>query len=479
MSNRHMKGGQATAVPVRHEDGHEGMFRQLKTPVNTIAQARFRRELEILSCRIEHRSIVTLYDWSGDSERPWYISELGIPFASWWSNCREQFESDPERLVSQAIFVLVELSSALAVCHGQGIVHRDIKPKNLIVKKGVTEPWPILIDFGLAHHEIEERLTASDQAVGNARFSPDIMRSRLEQVPPWLDIFDLAQLLIWMLEIQSSKSHWQRPIHWRYAVYSDAIPDALQQSLRAFTAACSTQTTSPMDGAEATKLLDTLFPNKPSLRLGGLDPNIIANAKKRGEAIKQLAVAEIQEELQSAAPLAEKVYLDLKDTLQSVAEELVQHDSSTRIMLDNPFTYQLVGATELFCMFVGPQERNIQLRIKMKIVSSVSQLEPHQENNRVFWRKYMADDSLCFTFALEGGVVQASDSRYLEGRWITLGRDGSIRLHPLEAGFGHYAHNDLGGSVKGLGVPSSLTDVRAFAISVFTKEKYWEFIMAG
>ena len=479
MGNSHMKGGQATAIQVRHEDGREGMFRQLTTPVNTVARTRFRRELEILSCKVEHRSIVTLYDWSGDSEQPWYISELGTSFTSWWSNCRKQFESDPERLISQAIFVLVELSSALALCHGQGIVHRDIKPKNLIIKRGVAEPWPILIDFGLAHHENEERLTASDQAVGNARFSPDIMRSRLEQIPPWLDIFDLAQLLIWMLEIQSSKSHWQRPVHWRYAVYSDAVPDELQQSLRAFTAACSTQTTSPIDGAEAARLLGTLFPKQSPSRLEGLDLNSITNAKKRGEAIKQLAVAETQEEIQSAAPLAEKIYLDLKDVLQSVAKELVQLDSSTRIVLDNPFNYQLVGATDLFCVFVGPQERNIRLRIKTKVVSSVSQLEPQQENNRVFWRKYMANDSLCFTFALEGGVVQASDSRYLEGRWITLGRDGSIRLHPLEAGFGHYAHNDLGGSVKGLGMPASLTDVRAFANSVFTKEKYWEFIMAG
>ena len=101
----------------------------------------------------------------------------------------------------------------------------------------MPDPWPIVIDFGIAHYEKGSRLTPTNDAVGNRRFSPDIMRYRLDEVPTWVDVFDLAQLLIWMLEVEPPKSHWQRPVHWNYARYTDSIPDELQMSIRAFTAA--------------------------------------------------------------------------------------------------------------------------------------------------------------------------------------------------------------------------------------------------
>ena len=243
LTGKAMKGGQATAVPVRHEDGREGVYRKIKIrgQSSEVSIGRFQRELEILSSKVQHRAIVTLFDWSADIEQPWYISELGDPFDEWWSDWKRNLEQDPKTLVEKAVSVLLELASALSVCHDNGIVHRDIKPKNLIVKKGVPEPWPILIDFGIAHDEDGDRLTEVDQAVGNAKFSPDIMRTRLEEVPQWLDVFDLAQLMIWMLDEKTPKDHWLRPVHWKYAVYSDAIPGELQLSIRAFTAACSTQ----------------------------------------------------------------------------------------------------------------------------------------------------------------------------------------------------------------------------------------------
>ena len=179
-----------------------------------------------------------------------YISELGDPFDKWWLKWKRNHDQDPETLVEQAVSILLELSSALSICHENGIVHRDIKPKNLVMKKGVAAPWPVLIDFGIAHDKDGGRLTPTDQAVGNARFSPDIMRSRLEDISPWLDVFDLGQLLIWMLDENAPKNHWQRPVHWKYAVYGDGMPAGLQLSIKAFTAACFTEITSPANGRQ-------------------------------------------------------------------------------------------------------------------------------------------------------------------------------------------------------------------------------------
>ena len=280
LKGREMRsGGQATVVCVRHKDGREGVYREMKKPMCEVSRRRFHRELEILSSKVQHEAVVTLFDWNAEIERSWYISELGNPFDKWWRR-RKKLEQDPEALVEQAVSILRELSSALSVCHDNEIVHRDIKPENLIMKRGVSEPWPILIDFGIAHDEGGNRLTPVDQAVGNEKFSPDVMRSRLEEVPPWLDIFDLGQLLIWMLDEKAPKNHWRRPVHWKYAIYSDRIPENLQLSIKAFTAACSTQVTSPANGAEVVGLLNKLFPKQLPKKVGGIDPNIITNAKK-------------------------------------------------------------------------------------------------------------------------------------------------------------------------------------------------------
>ncbi len=51
-------------------------------------------------------------------------------------------------------------------------------------------------------------------------------------------------------------------------------------------------------------------------------------------------------------------------------------------------------------------------------------------------------------------------------------------MHKLEAGFGFYADNDLGGSVNGPGESSTIQDVAAYIMSVLTNGRYWEYITA-
>ncbi len=470
-----MQGGQATVIPVRHKDGREGIYRELKNRLPDVGRKRFRRELEILS-KVKHRSIVSLYDWSDEDEYPWYISELGDRFDTWWKRQKKKLGTNPEELVERAVGVIRDISSALSICHENGIVHRDIKPGNLIVKRGVPDPWPILIDFGIAHDEKGVRFTDSNDAVGNERFSPDVMRSRLDNVPAWLDVFDMAQLLIWMLDVKPPKHHWRRPVHWRHAIYSDGIPQELQMSIRAFTAACSTEVTSPADAAQTITLLDELFQQQEPMPAVGVDPNIIINARRRGETRRHLTNAAIQEVIESAKPLAEFAHLQLREAILTVIDEISNQEPSAKVLFDNPFDYQIIGATDLLSVRAGPPACSIVLRIKAKVVTR-SGTPLSNEGNRSFWQKYIPEDAICFTFALEGGVPKAEDSQYEDGRWVTVLRDGSLRLHPLSGGFfGDFSNNDLGGGAEGPGVAASISDIREFAISVFTNEKYWEYV---
>ena len=469
-------GGQANVGIVRHRDGTEGVLRVLKKPVTTTSRNRFRREIDILNGRVQHRSIIRILGWSGDAPTPWYIGERGDSFEEWWRRWKGAEGRTPTDVVGKAVWTTRELSSALAVCHREGIVHRDVKPKNIVVKRGVVDPWPILIDFGVAHDEGSPRLTPTGDAVGNARFSPDIMRSRVEDVRPWLDVFELGQLLIWMLDEQAPKAHWQRPVHWNHARYSTEIPEDVLMSVRAFTAACSTETVAPRDGGECGDLLDRLFASdRKMVEFIGVRSGMIARARRHGTAKRLLVEQGLAAEFEASAPRAKLVYADLRQTLLSVCEEISLEEPSLTVDVDAEFHYRLAGATDLFWLSVGPRAVNIQLRVKCKVVPRSEPGQTHKSNVE-FWRKPLPENAMCFTFAIEGGVVAAYNTNYLQGRWLTIIRDGGIYMHTLHAAFGGYGNNDLGGSAEDDGEAATMTDVREFAVSVLTDEKYWTYI---
>ena len=236
------------------------------------------------------------------------------------------------------------------------------------------------------------------------------MRTRVDAVTPWLDIFDLAQLLMWMLEIEPAKHHWQRPIHWRYAAYDERISDEAQRAIRAFTAACSISNTGPSDGAEAANLLDTLFPQQPPTLDAELDPQVIIAAKRRGESTKLLSNAAIAEEVEAAAPLAGRVYGNLKAMLAGLLDELSSFDTSTSTLVDNPFEYRIVGATDLYWVSVGPSACNIQLRLKSKVVPGSEPL-PGRRSNRDHWQQHMPNDAILLCFRVGGWGRSGSQHR--------------------------------------------------------------------
>ena len=473
------RGGQATVLHVRDSDGREGVYRELKGRVNAKAHERFRREVGILSGgAVVHRSVVCLLAWDADAERPWYISERGDPFDRWWHRWKEGQE--PEDVVRSAVNVVRQLADALGECHEHGVVHRDVKPSNLVVKRGVEEPWPILIDFGLAYESGSSRLTDSGEGVGNRRFSPDPVRSRMEEVPAWLDVFALAQLAIWMLDEQvSERTSWQRPLHWRYAKYNSELGAETLLAINAFTAACATEPGAPQTGTECLELLNRLFPwNDPTLpESSTLQLQEMRRGRRRGEATKRLAEARISEEVESSAGLAETTYRSLREAILSVAEDIRNAGERVRVTVNEEFRFGLIGATDLLWLHVGPSDVDIQIRVKVKVIPA-STPPPSIAWNVEYWRRHLPNDAICFGFAIEGGVVAANNGAYLDGRWITVGRTGRLYMHELEAGFGPYGDNDLGGSVEGPGETCSTKDVGAYALSVLTNAKYWEYIAA-
>ncbi len=305
--------GQAIPIGVIDENGIKGVFRYLKNS-HTQDIPRFYRELQVLtSKKFRHKNIVNLLAWTHDQENQWYISERGTSFEKFWLSEKEKQSDNPVALFNKAIEVLKKISSGLEAFHETGIVHRDIKPANVIMCEidGVMEP--VLIDFGVIYLPEEKRLTDVDEHLGNKHLSPDHQMQRMENPPPWLDVFMLSQLLIWML--QTIKRLWQRPLDWRFVQYHPNLPENHILFLRAITATCSEQTLSPATASELLTLINNILPTTFSIPED-------ANAEDRKNKVVAEGTARRNLRLAEDAALIDKGFAMFQIVLNPLMDEL-------------------------------------------------------------------------------------------------------------------------------------------------------------
>lgn len=145
---------------------------------------RFRREVGILrSVRDVH--ICHYIDADLESEPAWLALEyLAGPVL------REEVAENGPLSVSQWWELARGLSQALAVLDVHRVIHRDLKPGNIILH----ERGPVLIDFGIAHPEDATALTATGLITGSpAWLSPE--QANLEPIGPATDVFTLGSVL--------------------------------------------------------------------------------------------------------------------------------------------------------------------------------------------------------------------------------------------------------------------------------------------
>lgn len=148
-------------------------------------RARFRREQEILHS-ISHPSIVKIFDFGteGDSAKhPWFALELldGETLA-------EHIERRGPMSLSEVCDIATQIASALSAAHERGVVHRDVKPANIVICSGRVK----LIDFGLSLLADASKLTAQGHVVGTPRYmSPELIAS-VRSAGPAADTYALA-----------------------------------------------------------------------------------------------------------------------------------------------------------------------------------------------------------------------------------------------------------------------------------------------
>ncbi len=159
---------------------------------NQAEAGRFLREIEV-AARLSHPNILALYD-SGDADGlPYYV----MPFVDGESLATRIYR-DGELPIHEAVRITRLVAAALQHAHSQGIVHRDIKPDNIMLAGESV----LVADFGIAHavNTIgNERLTATGLSVGTPTFMSPEQITGSAKLDGRADIYSLGCVLYTML----------------------------------------------------------------------------------------------------------------------------------------------------------------------------------------------------------------------------------------------------------------------------------------
>ena len=118
---------------------------------------------------MSHPNIVKIYDMGFSDKMQYIVMEYidGITL-------KDYIDSEHVLNWKDAVHFVVQILRALQHAHNRGIVHRDIKPQNIML---LTDGTIKVMDFGIAKFAREESRTATDQAIGTVHYiSPEQAR---------------------------------------------------------------------------------------------------------------------------------------------------------------------------------------------------------------------------------------------------------------------------------------------------------------
>ncbi|MCA9934255.1 MAG: protein kinase [Ardenticatenaceae bacterium] len=156
---------------------------------NTSFQERFRMEARHMA-NLYHQNIIQVYDFGNQGNNYYIVMELVE--GETLEEKLHRLESKQQRLpLPQAIQIIQEIGSALAYAHQQGIMHRDIKPDNIMV---TSDNRIVLTDFGLAKLVAAPHITAEGNMSGTPNYmAPEQIRGA--SVDTRVDIYGLGVVM--------------------------------------------------------------------------------------------------------------------------------------------------------------------------------------------------------------------------------------------------------------------------------------------
>jgi serine/threonine-protein kinase len=178
---------------IDHAAQREVAIKIVRADVDARTRARLERELAALTA-VRHPGVVAVYGQGALPDgRPYLVMERirGKPL-------HDVLAASPERRLPhrRAVALAIDLAEALASLHEAGVVHRDVKPANVIVS---DDRGPVLVDLGFARlSDGGPRLTPDGRVVGTPGFIPPEVLFGVEAGPS-ADVYALGVLLFQMI----------------------------------------------------------------------------------------------------------------------------------------------------------------------------------------------------------------------------------------------------------------------------------------
>ena len=171
----------------RETDGESVALKILRDELaeDELYRGRFQREARIAS-ELVNEHVVPVVDF-GEAAGRLYIAALYVPGAS----LAERIASEGTLSLEEALRMASDLADALEALHARGLVHRDVKPANVMVdERGAAA----LTDFGLARGVADTVLTKTGMVVGTVDYlAPELIRG--EQATHSSDLYALGCVL--------------------------------------------------------------------------------------------------------------------------------------------------------------------------------------------------------------------------------------------------------------------------------------------
>lgn len=166
------------------------------------------------AARISHRNVVTVYDVASQDGRPWIVMELvrGLSLS-------EALAAEGPMAPRRAAHIGAEVLAALRAAHEAGVLHRDVKPGNVLL---ANDGRVVLTDFGIASVEGTSGLTMTGELVGSPEFlAPERALGRTPG--PGSDLWSLGVLLYAAVEGRSPFRQ-DTPLSTLRAVVDEELP---------------------------------------------------------------------------------------------------------------------------------------------------------------------------------------------------------------------------------------------------------------
>jgi serine/threonine protein kinase len=222
------------------------------------------------AARLNHPGVVTVYDVAEDEGRPWIVMQL-VSAQSLDQVLATSGPLSPRRTAEIGRQVI----AALSVAHAAGVMHRDVKPSNVLLTR---DDRAVLTDFGIATFAGDTRLTQTGMVMGSPGFTaPE--RIRGEDATPASDLWSLGATLYAAVEGHGPFERRGGAITTMSAIINEEAPAAPTAGALApvIAALLSREPSDRPDAAAAARMISEVLPQLPT-RTGATPPGYEATS---------------------------------------------------------------------------------------------------------------------------------------------------------------------------------------------------------